>query len=484
MDAANDGGDGGDAGTHLMLTLDNFTLQPAFSENVHDYAVRCAAGMNPTTVTATAPTGVTVAMLEPTSVPLDQPVPITMNENDAVVVEATGPNGVEDYWVRCLPHDFPKISPTRYAKTNPGYYITGNTTLGADEAGYVMVFDGNATPVWYRAAGMGNTAALVTVVAKDTIGYMASVPNRFGTDPNGHFQIVNLDTAVETQVKTVGSATDEHELLPLTNGNYILLSYPATTGIDMSSRGVTNTTTIADCSIQEIAPDGSLAWSWLGSDHIDIVKESTEFGTGTIAGVNVIDPIHCNSVDVAANGDVLVSARQLDAVFLVSRATGNIVWKIGGIASSKDGAQIIQMQGDPETSFFHQHDARFLPNGNISLYDDHTTNFDSQMPPPNVARGMELSFDLTSSTATMVWQYQATIAASATGSFRRLDDGSSIVGWGFLGNTMPALAMTETDNVGNPLLELRFDLGGHAYRVLKVPTTSLDLDTMRKTAGK
>lgn len=472
-------------GRALDLMLSGFVLGPVFSPSVHDYFVRCAAGTNFTTVSAIAPQGVSVAMLRPKSASLARPVPVTLAENDAVVVEATTSQGsTADYWVRCLPQDFPRVSAHRYATTTPGYYVTGNTTAGSGEASYAMVLDANATPVWYRAAPTGTSIDLVTVVGPDDIAFIATTPGRFVTDPAAHFVIVDVDTLGETSVMTVGSPTDLHELLPLANGDYMMLSFPPTSGVDMSARGITDTTTIADCNVQEVAPDGTLVWSWLGSDHFDVAAESTELATGSIDGVSVIDPFHCNSIDVFPNGDVLLSARQLDAVFRISRSTGKVAWKLGGIPWSKDGARILQMQGDQETSFYHQHDARVLPSGAVTLFDDHTTQYDTQMPPAGVARGMEIALDFDAGVGSTVFQYRATLSASATGSFRLQDDGSGVIGWGFLGTGPNALAMTEIDGKGNPLLEISFPLGDHTYRVLKVPTTSLDIDAMRASAGR
>jgi hypothetical protein len=473
-----------DSYTLTSLTLSGFNLSPSFSPTVHDYVVQCEAGTNTTTITATATDGASVSLTQPQATSLAQPATITMAENDAVVVEATAEDGVpNDYWVRCLPHDFPQLTFTRYGSTTPGYYVLGNSTIETGEAGYAMVLDQNATPIWYRAVDPATTAGYVTVIAQDTIVYMSLEGGRFGTDPLGHFVIANLDTGVETSVATVGVPTDEHEFKSLANGDFMMLSYPQTSGIDLSSRGITDTTTIADCNIQEVAPDGSLVWSWLGSDHIDAVTESTELALATIGDTSVVDPFHCNSIDVTLDGDVLLSARQIDAVMLISRATGTIQWKLGGIPSNKDGATIIQMQNDPETSFYHQHDARLLPNGDISLYDDHTTQFDTQLPTTDVARGMEIAFNPSTGIATMVWQFQSTIASQATGSFRRYADGSNLIGWGFMSPTSPALAMTEVDDSGNRLLDLNFTLGDYLYRAEKISTSLLSLDVLRKTAG-
>jgi hypothetical protein len=70
------------------------------------------------------------------------------------------------------------------------------------------------------------------------------------------------------------------------------------------------------------------------------------------------------------------------------------------------------------------------------------------------------------------------------GSFRRYADGSSVVGWGFLGTGTGTIAMTEVDASGNPLLEITFDLGDHAYRALKTPLDAFDIGVLRRAAGK
>jgi hypothetical protein len=179
-----------------------------------------------------------------------------------------------------------------------------------------------------------------------------------------------------------------------------------------------------------------------------------------------------------------MSFRQLDAIVRVSRTTGKVLWKLGGIPSNKDGAQILQMQGDPEGSFYHQHDARLVPGGGITLFDDHTTQNDTQKVPSNVARGMEIRLDFAAGHGATVFQHQATTSASATGSFRLQGDGSSVIGWGFLGGGPPTLAMSEVDQAGHVVFEIMFPLGDYTYRVLKVPTTSLNIAAMRATAGK
>ena len=191
------------------------------------------------------------------------------------------------------------------------------------------------------------------------------------------------------------------------------------------------------------------------------------------------DVYHCNSVDVSGDGDVLISFRNMNSVLLVSKTTGNVVWKLGGTPYNKDGAQILTIQGDPEGAFYLQHDARFQPNGDISLFDDHS----AAAAVPGVARGVEYALDLCAGTAHVVWQYQGDANSAFLGSFRRYADGTNLIGWGDY--TGPAnLVFTEVDAVGNDVLDMSFvNQGNSSYRAEKVPIGTFDIDVLRGTAG-
>ena len=128
----------------------------------------------------------------------------------------------------------------------------------------------------------------------------------------------------------------------------------------------------------------------------------------------------------------------MDSVFLISKQTGKVAWKIGGASYSKDGAPLIEVKNDPLGGFFRQHDARFLPDGTISMFDDQTGV-------TGPARGLVLSYDLSTNTASVAWQFQGKGPSLAMGSLRVLPDGSRTIGWGFLPG---APALTEVDAKG------------------------------------
>ena len=204
------------------------------------------------------------------------------------------------------------------------------------------------------------------------------------------------------------------------------------------------------------------------------------------------DTYHCNAIDEdPANGNLLVSGREMDSVFYIEKATGKVLWKMGGAKQSLDKATYIPV----ESPFSGQHDGRLQPGfstcsgGQISLFDDQT------FTPGGEARGVVYDVKLGPvdggcdggeagvAGASPVWQYATKGASSAEGSHRISSDGSRIIGWGLHGNFI----FTEVDDAGHDLLDL-YSTGGtgppmESYRAIKVPTTALDLNSMRRTAG-
>ena len=87
------------------------------------------------------------------------------------------------------------------------------------------------------------------------------------------------------------------------------------------------------------------------------------------------DIYHCNSVAVDEDtsspyfGDVLVSMRHLNAVFLIDRTTGDVIWKMGGtsftpndpeVGAGHPGAAPRDRRRSLRRGFCGQHDARFV----------------------------------------------------------------------------------------------------------------------------
>jgi hypothetical protein len=460
------------------LGLKGMTLVAPFSPDVHDYAAYCSAGANAWTVLASGATETSIAVVAPVAVAFDLAgtATLTVYEHEAVVVRATAADGTNvDYWVRCLPHDFPKLSMTTATPPAPGYYVLGNTSVAPGESGYAMVLNQDGTPVWYQTTKKG--ACLTKWLAPNVLGFSPTLGAAFGSDPLGHYTVVDLATGVTTSVATAGMPTDQHELMPLSEGGYMLLSYPQVGGYDLTSKGLTQTT-IVDCVIQELDQNGAVAWQWTGSEHMDPLLESSEFAPSTVASTPVIDAFHCNSVAKLPDGDVLLSVRHLDALLLISHQTGEILWKLGGTEANKENAPHISLVDDTEGGFHHQHHARYLSNGHITIFDNHSNQS------TGVARGLEMAVDPTAATATVVAEYDGPAISAAMGDFQTLWDGTHLVGWGALSMAKPKPVFSEFDLFGNIVRQFFFTNGDAAYRVMKVPVDALDINLLRSWTGK
>jgi hypothetical protein len=101
--------------------------------------------------------------------------------------------------------------------------------------------------------------------------------------------------------------------------------------------------------------------------------------------VGLVDHIHANSIQYLNNEKyILVSARHLDALFIIEVKTGSIIWSLGGPYSTFTKNRVI---GDPRGGFSHQHDARVFKD-KLYLFD----NANMQLGLPS--RAVVYTFDM------------------------------------------------------------------------------------------
>lgn len=432
------------------------TLLPGFAPSVHDYVVRCD-GSTSVRVSARAQGGAEVFV----DGVKRRRAAIRLEPGQAFTVEARVGGAAGSYSVRCLPPDFPAFTETRLGRTPYWYVVTPSLSLATARGNYVAIFDGNGVPVWwYRATKPPIDAKLLPgpLVAYAT----------YPVDSHAAYDLRGLDGQLVRRVTAPAGLVDDHELQRRANGDLVFLVARPKQHVDLSALGGATDATVLEDEIDEIAPNGKLVWSWSTDGHIS-VSEAARWASTAVkpvplpAGGTGYDVFHANAVSLHGS-TVLLSLRQTDAVYAIDRASGSILWKLGGTPTPYS----LTVVGDPDVEpLGGQHDARLLPDGTLTVFDDGT--FLGRAP-----RAVHYRIDTASRTATLVDQItdpQATESVCC-GSARRLGDGNWLISWG----SGPLVGEYEPD--GTPVFRLDFnDL--FSYRAVAVARSRLSAVALR-----
>ena len=153
--------------------------------------------------------------------------------------------------------------------------------------------------------------------------------------------------------------------------------------------------------ILEVTPKGEIAWEWhvwdnigTGPDQIDI-NWHLPLSMGYFARA---DWTHWNSVRYNAKTDqYAVNSRDFGEIYIIDRKTKKIVWRYGNPATHGMGKAPSGYHDDGDQVLFGSHDVEWLPNGNISIFNNGT-----HRPSANRSSVMEIN----PATNQVVWQYE------------------------------------------------------------------------------
>jgi len=245
-----------------------------------------------------------------------------------------------------------------------------------------------------------------------------------------------------------GRRPDFHEVLLTDDGTLLVTAYETATA-DLRAVGGRAGGLVYGGVVQELAVgSGRLLWEWRSLDHVDITETvSDQLGSP-------FDYFHINGIDVAPDGDLLVSARNTSALYKVDRRTGNVRWRLGGKRSD--------FSMGPGTQFGFQHDARFHEHGHtISLFDN-GPRLDGRRPE---SRAIVLAVDERRKQVRLKREirHRSPLFAFATGSNQLLPNGNRLVTWGITG------WFTEYDPDGAVCFDAHLPAHGQNYRVYRHP---------------
>jgi hypothetical protein len=434
-------------------------LFPRFAPGVHDYVVRCQDG--PVDVIAHTAAGWEMAIGSHAFRKGDftEMVPLGEGRSFTSTARRVGHTQGYRYYVRCLPSTFPTYTFTHQGPVSPKYFAVDQARAGPARL-YGIIFDDNGVPIWWyhgpardpRVLPGGNVLWFDRTAAK--------------------WQIHRLDGSYLGTLDSVGHAANDHDVQRMGNGDYLFGAYVQQSHVDTSAYGGSSDANVINAELQEEAPNGGLLWSWKSRSHIGLGE------TGRHWPMVIDDPqpegydlVHWNSIEPDGNA-VVASFRQLDAVFKISKTTGNIIWKLGGTHTPKS----LTVKGDSHTyTLGAQHDARVLPDGTVTVFDNRTDLGKEKQP-----RMARFRVNQQAGTATLVQSItDPKVAASGCcGSARRVDNGDWLIDWGGF-----------TTNGGNPIagykpngqrtFMLQFDRT-FSYRAEPVPTGAVSAEDLRQ----
>ncbi|HEX3595439.1 MAG TPA: arylsulfotransferase family protein [Polyangiaceae bacterium] len=281
---------------------------------------------------------------------------------------------------------------------------------------------------------------------------------------NGHFILHQVATRAFEELTLDGTVVrtwtdresvtgaDGHDFKLLPNGNALIFG-AETRRVDSRAYfpgGVENALRWDD-TVSEITPSGAVAWRWSSYGHL-AEEEITEDPTDP-TDPRDYEVVHTNAIEPMLDDTLLLSFRNLSSVAKIERATGRVLFRLGGKRSD------FRFEGDPLGGFSRQHDARLVGPDRVLLFDD------GNLHEPPQSRAVEYRLDERAKTATLVWEYRPgpALFSRFSGSVQRLPDGHTLIAWG------PRGVVTEVDARSKPVWEVTIP-GYGVYRARSAET--------------
>ena len=429
-------------------------LYPAFDPLTLHYGIGCnGADTLVLTVSAAANARVAVAGVQAASAPMA----VDVSEDSDVAIRVTDASGAgTTYVVHCLPEVFFEIETHTFPNTD-----AFEDLILFNLEDYLRLMDRNGVPRLHLDLGSGSGTFAVRF---HRVGADGAYRYGFWAGSDSYTILDEDFEVVDDDVSTVAPLTrhNSHDFQILEDGNYLVMAYERATrdfsdidlpyfdGADVSSVGVN------DAAVQIVTPGRRAVFTWNSWGNMaieDCVQHrfpltlstdpdmrSPNGGYAHINGMHIVD-------------DVLVaSMRGCSKVLGIDvgpgATRGDVLWRMGRTnlsdaewAARDIGPRPLDFINDPEGEFCGQHTARFLPNGNVFLFDNGSVcvidpwTFEQLGREGNdFSRAVEYALDLENHEAVFVRDHSLRGERShlgyANGNVDVLDNGDWLVSWG------------------------------------------------------
>src|ERR671910_3002054 len=339
----------------------------------------------------------------------------------------------------------------------PGYIFLAPEKGGAGKGG-AMIIDDRGQVVWFHPL----RGPYVRTMNFETQTYQGTDVLTWGQTPGEYVICDSSYREIARFTAANGYNGDHHEFLISPQDTALITIYNAVPH-DLSSVGGVKDSVAWQGIVQELDINtGEVLFEWRSIEHVALEETYVRPSEDHYPG---IDYFHLNSIDIEPDNNLLISARETSALYKIDRNTGEVMWRLGGKKSDFEMGE--------GTHFAFQHDARRLPDGTVSIFDNGNLVFENGTPKAvEESRAIVLGLDEERMRATLVREYTHPDKqyADAAGNMQVLPNSNVFVGWG------RALAISEFSKDGRLLFDARLPPDNRSYKAFRFPWSAKPQD--------
>jgi hypothetical protein len=305
---------------------------------------------------------------------------------------------------------------------------------------YGLVIDNTGRVVWYRRFPEGPG---LNFMAQPNGRYAARPTTADPGDEESWLEIDPIGNLTRSLRCARGLQPRFHDLIIQPDGDYWVMCDETRT-MDLTAYGGVAGASVSGTAVQHISASGALLFHWSPFDHFSI----TDLDAGDRTGTNV-NWTHGNSLDLDADGNLIVSFRNLGEVTKINATTGSVMWRMGGLRNQ------FAFSESPAPAYWRQHGVRMIGPGALLLLDN--------VGNPAESRVERYTVDEATRTARLSQSYGSlpAVVTQIGGSVQSLPGGRTLVTFGTAGR------VEEYDSMGRVTWQIDGN-PGYVFRAQRI----------------
>ena len=345
----------------------------------------------------------------------------------------------------------PSYSIAICTKESGGYYFMTPAhpgTIGQHAITYNMILEGNGDLFYFKWLIGLNKSADFQLLPNGMMSYFSD---------SKYYLMDKSFSIVDSVYCKNGLKTDNHELILLPNGHFLLMGSEEIE-MDLTEfkffkqvKSDSSCVPVIFGAIQELDAQKNVVFEWHCKDHFKLADVDTFFFNDP----KTLDLTHFNAIEQDTDSNFIISIRNFSEVAKISRKDGHIIWRMGGRNNQ------FTFINDP-LMFKGQHNFRKLPGNRFTLFDN-----GRGYEPFHPATAKEYILDEKAMTLNLVWSYvndSTSESARGLGNVQRLANGNTLVNYGASNRAKTLFSVVKLD--GTKCFEMYFRDFRRSYRIL------------------